>query len=47
MSPTAAELLAALPDEVSSETTIAEDQLKALFEQLSRRPVPTGSLQRL
>jgi predicted unusual protein kinase regulating ubiquinone biosynthesis (AarF/ABC1/UbiB family) len=48
MTPTIAELLAALPqDEPSSTAPPADDRLQKIFEQLALRPVPVGSLQRL
>jgi predicted unusual protein kinase regulating ubiquinone biosynthesis (AarF/ABC1/UbiB family) len=48
MAPTPAELLAALPQEdLSSPTRLADDRLKELFDQLTMRPVPVGSLTRL
>jgi aarF domain-containing kinase len=48
MTPTVAELLAALPqEEPSSSARMTDDRLKELFEQLAVRPVPVGSIQRL
>jgi predicted unusual protein kinase regulating ubiquinone biosynthesis (AarF/ABC1/UbiB family) len=48
MTPAITELLAAWPqDEPSSSTRPTDDRLKEIFEQLTRRPVPTGSWQRL
>ena len=47
MTPTIAELLAALPkDEPVSPHRPADDRLQQIFEQLALRPVPVGSLQR-
>ncbi len=48
MTPTIAELLAALPqDEPTSSARLTDDRLKDVFEQLAQRPVPAGSFQRL
>ena len=48
MTPTIAELLAALPkDEPPLAAPPADDRLKEIFEQLALRPVPVGSWQRL
>ena len=48
MGPTIAELLAALPaDERASSEPVADERLKEIFDRLSRRPVPVGSLERL
>jgi predicted unusual protein kinase regulating ubiquinone biosynthesis (AarF/ABC1/UbiB family) len=48
MTPTIAELLAALPqDEPSSTAPPADDRLQKIFEQLALRPVAVGSLERL
>ena len=48
MTPTVAELLAALPqEEPSSSAPTADDRLKDVFEQLAQRPTPVGSLHRL
>jgi predicted unusual protein kinase regulating ubiquinone biosynthesis (AarF/ABC1/UbiB family) len=48
MTPTTAELLAALPQEESSSSErMMDDRLREVFEQLAMRPVPVGSIQRL
>lgn len=48
MTPTVAELLAALPaDENRSNVFPTDERLKEIFDQLALRPVPVGSLQRL
>jgi predicted unusual protein kinase regulating ubiquinone biosynthesis (AarF/ABC1/UbiB family) len=48
MGPSIAELLAALPaDEPAQPPSVADEQLKEVFERLSQRPVPVGSFERL
>jgi aarF domain-containing kinase len=48
MTPSVAELLAALPqEETSSSRRMTDDRLAEVFEQLALRPVPVGSIQRL
>jgi hypothetical protein len=48
MTPTMAELLAALPqDEPASPKRLTDDRLQEMFEQLALRPVPVRSFQRL
>lgn len=47
MSPTMAELMAALPaEEPASATPRSDERLRDLFEQLATRPAPTGALHR-
>ncbi len=48
MAPNIAELIAALPEDTLDDVPqISDDRLHAIFEQLSTRPVPVGSFQRL